>query len=425
MSLINRMLLELDARQGVYRGAHHDVINHLKPVAETPAPDRKKQATAVLLVMTAVAASLFITVRHEDALTTTGAEIRPQSTPITAAAAGQPTTPGTAADSLQPAVMAGKITINNPPDTASPVNRQITQAAEQMTQTVAVAANTTTAPAPTADEGIRTDSAAALETGRPESEPATYLSVTRSEADDSHSGTRQTEMARPSERFAAAMHFYKQGQMDKCIDLLYETVMLEADNSDAREFLAGLLLQQQKWQEAEQLLTTGLQRTPDNIALNRLLARLKIEQGQDDLAIALLENPAVQQQVDARSAALLGLLYQRRQRYQDSADYYRLALRQQPTQGKWWLGLAITLEAIRDHQGASKAYRLAAESPDLDTSLRLYARQRRELIGAIADPTQNSTSGASKPSATNKIDNHPAVSTTPDTTIPLSLSASS
>lgn len=408
MSLINRMLLELDARQGVYGGNDEDIIGHLKPVAESRMPDSKKLIMAVSLALTVIATTMFILMRHNAVLPATPIQAGPQSVPATIADAD------TTADTIQtPTVISKPATNVSPSNVASSTNQQpdqtppLTTAAVNNDQ-VTVHTQTpdkTTQPGPATIDGNR----------HTDDEAVTFLSVTRSVPDTTDSKPEHEQTTNSSEHYAAALHYYNQGKIDKSIDLLYETIMLEPDNIDARTFLASLLLKQQHWQEAEQLLTTSLQRMPDNLSLNRMLARLKIEQGQDDMAIALLESPALQQQVDARSAALLGLLYQRQKRYQDSADYYRQALRLQPGQGKWWLGLAITLEALGDRQGAGKSYRLAAESPNLETALRQYARQRRAMIASTPSPTQAIDTAKTTPSSLSKPDNKLAKATTPDT----------
>jgi len=388
MSLINRMLLELDAREGAFNGNNEDIINHLRPVAQHHTVSRKTTIIGTLVTLAIISLAVYTAMR-QDATPMSGIVAKPIAPPIASHRSEPPENDRQAALIADEQVMMTDMKNTPAIHTSSPAIQMSQTPAENNSDDNKVIANAIEPDSTTQTAEITTNDSALITND----EAQTSLSVTRVLPGGADFGQSTTTAQNSSERFATAMYYYKQGQTATSLDLLYQTVTLEPDNIDAREFLAGLLMQQQRWQDAEQLLTAGLQRIPDSIELNRMLARIKVEQGQDDLAIALLEKPT-SQQPDARSEALLGLLYQRQGQYQDSAEYYRQALRQQPSQGKWWLGLAISLEAQQEWTEASKAYRLAASSTNLEVALRNYAHQRRKAIAI--DPTLN-TKQASGP----------------------------
>lgn len=167
-----------------------------------------------------------------------------------------------------------------------------------------------------------------------------------------------------------------QGRTNEAMDLLNEALQIAANDISSRELLSRLLISGQQYQQAEQMLIKGLELTPGQPLLTRLFARTKIDQGQDRLAIAILDQADSNYTLDAESKALLAGLYQRTGRYQDSASYYQRALAIQPDQGKWWLGLGIALEAQSDWAASSHAYQRAISSTQLEPRLRHYAQQR-------------------------------------------------
>lgn len=194
------------------------------------------------------------------------------------------------------------------------------------------------------------------------------------------SGRLFTSQQKTEIQYADALRFLKQGRPRESIELLYATIKSDPEHVKAREVLGSLLMQQLRWQDAEQVLTTGIELNPKHFNFNHLLARLKVEQGDNNLAIGILEESLLQGNSNADSSALLALLYQRQGRHADASQYYKLALNTQPNHGKWWLGLAISLEAQQAFGSAAKAYEFAATSKQLEPQLQQYAHQRRLAI---------------------------------------------
>ena len=79
---------------------------------------------------------------------------------------------------------------------------------------------------------------------------------------------------------------------------------------------------------------------------------------------------------DAEFYAFLAPLYQRQNRHNQAVKLYRHALSITPRVGKWWLGLAISLETIGDKSRALKAYRRALLDNALPLAAIDYGQQR-------------------------------------------------
>jgi MSHA biogenesis protein MshN len=148
----------------------------------------------------------------------------------------------------------------------------------------------------------------------------------------------------------------------------------------ARELLVGVLLRDGRRDEAQLLLKAGLDEVPAQSSFTLLLARLYFDQGAESEALGLLEAVRDNARANADYQTFLATLYQRAGRHGEAVTAYRQAIGMRPTEGKWWLGLAISLEAQEESVQARGAYQRAARSGDLDGKLLSYAQSRMENL---------------------------------------------
>ncbi len=176
--------------------------------------------------------------------------------------------------------------------------------------------------------------------------------------------------------YAAAADFLHKGRAGDAIANLKSALTANPDHHKARELLVGLTLQHGRWQEGQQLLEQGIARHPRHLGFSQMLARVHIERGADQRALAVLESAGDSARADPEFLAFLAALYQRTGRHADAAKAYTDAVNLRPDEGRWWLGLAISLEAEQKWPGASQAYTRARLSAGLDPQLVRYADQR-------------------------------------------------
>ena len=62
--------------------------------------------------------------------------------------------------------------------------------------------------------------------------------------------------------------------------------------------------------------------------------------------------------------------------YSAAASSYRELLRHDPSQSRWWMGLAIAADADGQRDQAREAYRQAIDTRLLNSDLSQYAQQR-------------------------------------------------
>jgi MSHA biogenesis protein MshN len=150
----------------------------------------------------------------------------------------------------------------------------------------------------------------------------------------------------------------------------------------ARELLVSIQLDSGRWVEAQDTLEQGVAQVPAYLTFRFQLARLYLEHGADQQALTLLEGARREGRTDPELYAFLAALYQRAGRHADAVKNYQDALALQPVEGKWWLGLGISLEATKNVSAARDAYRHALESGRLTANLSRYAEERLRVLAA-------------------------------------------
>ena len=130
--------------------------------------------------------------------------------------------------------------------------------------------------------------------------------------------------------------------------------------------------------EAGALLRAGLDRTPQQPSLAYLLARLKTETGDAEGALALLPAGAA---LTAQAHGLRAAILARQGRYAQALPAYEAALRQDPGNAAWWLGLGLALEASDQIDLARQALRRARALGTLSPDVQTFIEQKLASLG--------------------------------------------
>jgi MSHA biogenesis protein MshN len=186
----------------------------------------------------------------------------------------------------------------------------------------------------------------------------------------------------PAESGYGAEEFYRQGLRSYRRGLypqaqrqLERSLELAPGHGAARALLAKSYLASGQYQRAERVLGEGEAEQDQDAA--RLKAQIYLKQGRAELAEKALE--AGSGGGDPADLGVRAALKQQQGRYPEAEQLYRRALRVQPGESRWWLGLAISLEASQRYQEAIDAYRRALET-GTSGAARRYAESR---IGAL------------------------------------------
>ncbi|MEW6330528.1 MAG: tetratricopeptide repeat protein [Pseudomonadota bacterium] len=180
--------------------------------------------------------------------------------------------------------------------------------------------------------------------------------------------------------YRRAADLLQQGRMGDAEKHLRLALNADAAHTPARELLAGLMLQQGHWREAQQILEQGIDTVPAHSPFAQLLARVHVEHGADQKALAVMEAGRRAGANNPEYMAFLAALYQRAGRHAEAVKTYSEAVTLNPQEGRWWLGMGISLEAVQDRSAAGNAYERAIQSGTLDDKLLQYARQRLAIV---------------------------------------------
>lgn len=180
--------------------------------------------------------------------------------------------------------------------------------------------------------------------------------------------------------YRRAADLLQKGRMADAEKHLKLALGADATYTPARELLAGLMLQQGHWHEAQKLLEQGIGAVPAHYPFAQLLARVHVEHGADHKALAVMEGSRRAGAENPEYVAFLAALYQRAGKHAEAVKTYSEAVALNPQEGRWWLGMGISLEAVQDRDAAGAAYQRAINSGVLDDKLLQYARQRLAIV---------------------------------------------
>lgn len=182
------------------------------------------------------------------------------------------------------------------------------------------------------------------------------------------------ELAALAERKATTA--MAKGSLRDAQDNYYDVLAHDPYNQGAREQLAGLLYGEGRLTEARQLMEEGIRLDPQQADFRLLLARLAISEGQQQQALGWLSGyqPDLASNMDYY-ATWAGLTQELGQNADAAALYVKL-LRQQPDQGRWWLGLGVAEDGQGHSQRALDAYRNALLHGNLGEASTNWLEQR-------------------------------------------------
>lgn len=165
-----------------------------------------------------------------------------------------------------------------------------------------------------------------------------------------------------------------QGRGSEAANVLRAVLKENPGHGPSRQLLLKLLVDQRAFGEAIALLEEGLKQNPERLSWGLALARLQMEKGDGDGAWRTLQRMSAQGAASVEYHALTAAVLQRLGRHHEAADQYRAALSIAPNEGRWWLGLAMALEAEGNGAEAKKAF-ATAKAMGLPGDLANYAEQ--------------------------------------------------
>ena len=199
-------------------------------------------------------------------------------------------------------------------------------------------------------------------------------------------GKQVTPQQRVENDYRRALAQLQEGRVSEAMAALQQTLQLDPRHQGARETLVRLLLEAQRPDEAARQLQLSLALDPKQPAQAMMLARLQLDKpngGPAALETLMRSLPYAADNGDYR-AFLAGVL-QREQRYREAAEHYQLALQVAPDNSVWWMGLGIAFQADNHPAQARQAFERAKGLQTLSPQLQAFVERKLvQLTAATA-----------------------------------------
>ena len=178
---------------------------------------------------------------------------------------------------------------------------------------------------------------------------------------------------RAEQLFLQAQAELKQEQGDAALNSLRAALEADPKHVQARLTLARLLIERKQLPAASDLLADGVMLLPQQNAFVLALAPLWIQSGQQDDAMALLAQSAKQPAATPQLSSYYAAQLLRLKRHAEAATQFRAALRSDPAQPDWLIGLGLSLQGAGQNRDAIDAFRRAYETGRLNP-------ERKDLV---------------------------------------------
>ena len=198
-------------------------------------------------------------------------------------------------------------------------------------------------------------------------------------------GKQVTPQQRVENEYRRALAQLQEGRVSEAMLALQQTLQLDPRHQGARETLVRLLLEAQRPDEAARQLQLSLALDAKQPAQAMMLARLQLDKpngGPAALDTLMRSLPYAAENGDYR-AFLAGVL-QREQRYREAAEQYQLALQTAPDNSVWWMGLGIALQADNHPAQARQAFERARGLQTLSPQLQAFVERKLVQLTAAA-----------------------------------------
>ena len=391
MSLINKMLQDLEARRATLSGeaGAAQEIRSLSPERSFGGPLRVFVAAIAMVMLLAAGGWWFM----GDRLASQTQQATPAANgPVVAAAPAATAVPAAVAES-PPAAIAREASGNAGLSQLAPVAEKAAVQAVPGPPAVPAQARekpkSTAKPAEPARPAAQQKATQQVEVGKDARlHIATSLSKApqpgERDADDSSRIEKRMRMSAPRERaeneYRRALGLVNQGRIQEGMAVLRGVLSEEPGHANARLSLFSLLVEQQRLDEAQSLLSEALARDAVQPQMAFRLARLQLERGDVRGAEETLRRATDSAMNNPDFRGFHAAVLQRLNRHKEAAGEFEAALRLSPQAGVWWMGLGISLEADGRAAEAKEAYQRAKATGALSPELAAFVDQKLKLL---------------------------------------------
>ncbi len=377
MSIINKMLQDLDRRQGA-ADPEGTLVQQVRSVPPARADREWFWRIMAVLLIAAVAwvAWLVWQLQPREPIATALAFKAAQNATRVPSPAAAPVSadpkPAVREPQIQKPVAEPKsgaqvaaVAESKPSPDAKPPAPKVSAAAKLATKAPAEKAETRTPPAKTLGLDVP---------------PARILQAPQGLARvEKRDRTRSAEDRAESE-FRRGATLLNGGRVAEAEDVFAAALGISPTHEAARQALVALHLEQGRIDEARRLLQEGVALHPANTRFAIVLARVHMERRNFVAALEVLDTVKGPEQAAADFLTMRGTALQQLGRHAEAVNAFQGALRGAPQNGAAWLGLAISLESSGNKPEAADAFRRAAATGTLGAETQAYAEQRARQL---------------------------------------------
>jgi MSHA biogenesis protein MshN len=374
MSLINRMLQDLDARRETH-GAGANLPNDVRPLPAAP-PSRLPWMLAALAGFGVAALAVYFALREPAAPVVPPAPpvatqpaplaVRAEAGVALAPVPAEPVVPEPAGKNVPAEISAAKAEAPRESETlAAPARRADAPVEAPRNEP----AKREAAALPDKAEAAPVRVEKTVETPPAENRAAKRVSIEKSEP-------AVPPQDRAETAYRKAIAAVDQGRPAEAQEILRDALRADGLHVAARQLLVRLLLEARQVNEAVEVLREGLHGQPAQIGWAMTLARLQVDRGDPAGAALTLQNSLPAAFGNADYLGFAGHLQQRLGNGQEAASLYQAATRLAPDDGRWWLGLGLAMEAEGRNDQALAAFQRARQCGNLSRELAALVEQK-------------------------------------------------
>lgn len=190
-----------------------------------------------------------------------------------------------------------------------------------------------------------------------------------------------TSSEKAEAEFRRAVTLLGQGRGSDAEESFAAALAIDPAHEGARQALVALRLESRRVDDARRLLQEGLAINPANVQFATVLARILAERRDYAAALEAMQGAAGAAAAgNADYQVLRATILQRLKRHAEAVEAYQAALRIQGLNAQAWIGLGISLEAVGKRSEAAQSFRHALEVGALSEDLRAFAEQRERAL---------------------------------------------
>ncbi len=180
--------------------------------------------------------------------------------------------------------------------------------------------------------------------------------------------------------YGKAIALIEAGRNAEAMAVLEGILMKQYKHAAARQTLAGLLIDAKRSSDAVKVLKDGLRVDSTQTGMAMILARLQVDKGDNRAALATLQQSLPYAKTKPDYQAFIAALYQRDNRHKEAIEHYRAAVGESPDNGVWWMGYGISLKAAGRTADARVAFSQARDSGKLTPPLKAFVDQQLAVL---------------------------------------------